>query len=130
MNDLMEEINNDLTVNHLNLSEKLFISPNLHSKYLSKYFKAKAKLNKLESELAKLYKERYHYYTFEYHKKLESSKEITFHILGDDTYSQKELDCNNQKLVVDVLDRTLKKIMYLTQDIKTAIEYIKYLNGC
>jgi hypothetical protein len=113
----------------MNIEKKLYKIPQLHSKYLKLYLKAKVKLSKLERELNDLYRKKYHYYSFEYEERLESVKEIQFHILGDEEYSDVKQQLDNQDATVKTLEYAVKKTQQLTYDIKNIIEYTKYING-
>lgn len=129
LEELFEDIDNDFNINLENLGEKMFKVPGLHSKYLRLFFQHKSKLNKYNEELQKLYKAKYYYFTEEYEYKLDNAKEINFHIYSDEDYSKLNLKVENQKLLVDCLDRTLKKVQYLTNDIRNIQEWHKYLAG-
>ena len=129
LDELFEEIDNDFNINFENLADKIYKVPSLHSKYLRLFFNHKSKLNKYNEELNKLYKKKYYYFTEEYEYKLDNAKEINFHIYSDDEYSKLSLKVENQKLLVDCLDRTLKKVQYLTQDIKNIQNHLNYVNG-
>ncbi len=129
LDKLFEEIENDLSITVSNYQEKTYTVPALHSKYLRLFFKQKKILNKLNEELAKLYRDKYHYYTHDYEYTLDNSKEINFHIYSDADYSNLNLKVENQKLLVDCLDRTLKRVQYLSKDISNIMDTIKYING-
>lgn len=126
--DLMNGINDDFNLTHENVGEKVFSAPNLYSKYIRLYFKERIKLNKYYKDLAVEYKKLYHYYSQEYNFKL-SNKEIEFHIAGTDEYADLKLKYNNQKAVVDLLDRTANKASFISNDIRNVQEYLKYVQG-
>lgn len=129
LDELFEEIDNDFNINFENLSERIYKVPGLHSKYLRLFFTHKTKLNKYNEELNKLYKQKYYYFTEEYEYKLDNVKEINFHIYSDEEYCKLNTKVENQKVLVDCLDRTLKKVQYLTQDIKNIQNHLNYVNG-
>lgn len=129
LDELFEEIKNDLELNVSNLGEKQYKIPNLHSKYLKLYFDQKKLLNTLNAKLSKLYKDKYYYYTHDYDYKLENQKEINFHIYSDEEYSTLNLKVDNQKLLVDCLERTLNRVQYMSKDVSNILDYLKYVNG-
>jgi hypothetical protein len=125
----LKEMEEDFRLTPENIQDKMYTVPNLHSKYLKIFFREKARYNKMDKELNKLYREKYYFYTTKYDKLLENQKEIQFHILSDEEYAELNQKVENQKVLVDCVDRTLKKVSQLTFDIKGIIEYTKYLQG-
>lgn len=123
------ELEQDLDINFKNIEKKIFDVPKLHSKYLKIFFEEQKKLNKIEKELQRVYKDKYHYYQFDYQKKMESLKETEFHVLADPEYAKMNHIYKNQKLIVDCVERSLKRIQSLGYDVKTMIEALKYFNG-
>lgn len=130
LDELFEEIEQDLNLTYENLQEKLYKIPSYHSKYLKLFFQHKSKLNKYTEQLNKMYKDKYYYFTNEYEYKLDNAKEINFHILSDDEYASLNTKVENQKLLVDCLDRTVKRVQYMGGDCKNIITYLGYQNGC
>lgn len=132
IDELLTMIDEDLTINHSNLQDKIYKVPNYHSKYLRLYFQYKEKFLKENQKLDKMYRDKYHYYSGTSDNCYEftlDKKEIQFHILSDDEYSEQNLKVEKLKLIVESLDRTLKRVMYLGNDIKSILSYINYLNG-
>jgi hypothetical protein len=129
LDELFKEIEQDLTISFENLHEKTYKIPNYHSKYLKLYFEQKRILNKCNEELGKLYKNKYYYYTEQYEYKLDTTKEINFHIYSDEEYSKANLKTENQKLLVDCLERTLKRVQFLSKDVSNIQEQLKYMQG-
>lgn len=123
------QLEQDLDINFKNIEKKIFDVPKLHSKYLKVFFEEQKKLNKIERELQRLYRDKYHYYQFDYQKKMESMKETEFHVFADPEYAKMNHIYKNQKLIVDCVERSLKRIQGLGYDVKTMIEAIKYFNG-
>lgn len=126
--ELLDSIECDLEINAVNLETKIYEAPGLHSKYLRLYFDSKIKLNKKKHELNILYKKRY-YEIKEDSNDLMNQKEIIFNILGDIEYSKLKLEVDILDDLVDILDRTVKKINYLSFDIKNIMEFMKYQAG-
>ena len=119
--ELMNQIKDDLTLNVSNINTKLYEIPSLHSKYLGLYFNTKSKLNKLERELASLFKQKYQYYKDG--DELLDKKEIQFHIMADEEYSLLNYKVRTAYDMVDILDRTVKKVNNLSFDVKNIIDY-------
>lgn len=129
LKDLLEQINTDFDISHTNLQDKLYEIPKLHAKYLRIFFGEKVKLNKLESNLAELYRNKYYYYKEDCDRLPQSTKEIEFNILADEEYSELNKETKNQAALVEVLDRAVRKAERLSFDVKNIIEYLNYVNG-
>lgn len=125
--ELLEMIEKDLAITPQNLESKLYAIPGLHSKYLGIYFNTKTKLAKQEKELAALYKQKW----VEYKEgdDLLDKKEIQFHILADDDYSKLHYQVQVAQDLVDVLDRTVKRVGNLSFDVKNLVAYLQYMQG-
>lgn len=126
---LMDDIELDFNLTFENLTKKMYEVPNLHSKYLRIYLKQKSILHRLEKQASKKYRELFHHYTFDYEVRLSGSKEVEFHIVSDEAYADLNEKVKNQKILVDVLDRVLKKAQQLSFDVKNIMEHLKYING-
>ena len=126
--ELLDDITKDLFINAENLDTKLYEVPGLHSKYLKQYFNSKLKLNSKKRELNILYKKRY-YEIKEESNDLMNQKEIIFNILSDDEYSKLNLEVQALTDLVDILDRTIKKVNNLSFDIKNLVAYLNYQAG-
>ena len=125
--ELLQQIEDDLTLTQENLEGKLYNIPMLHSKYLRLFLKSKGTLNKLEKQLSELYLQKYNH--FKNSKELLDKKEIQFHILGDEEYAKLNYNVHTAIDLVDILDRTLKKVNNMSFDVRNLIEYLKYMNG-
>jgi hypothetical protein len=120
-------IEDDLYLDPTNLEKKLFQIPGLHGKYLGLYFNAKQKLNNLEKKLAVMYKTKY--YEYKDGDLVLDKKEIQFNILGDKEYSDLNFTVNTVSDLVDILDRTVKKVNNMSFDVKNLVAYLEYLQG-
>jgi hypothetical protein len=127
--EIIKEVEEDLTITMDNLDKKLYQIPKLHSKYLKYFYEYSKVLITLEKDLKKCYREKYYYYTFEHNKKLENAKEVEFHIISDDDYAPILERRNKAKAIVDVLDRAVNKVDKLSFDVKNIIDYLKYSAG-
>ena len=125
--ELLDGIKDDLEITPENVQDKLYKIPSLHSKYLGLYFNTKNKLNKKEKELAILFKTKYN--MFKEGDEILDKKEILFHVMADEEYAN--LNCEVQSItdLVDVLDRTVKKVNTLSFDVKNLIDYLQYISG-
>lgn len=132
IDELMTMIDDDLTLNHNNLQEKLYKIPNYHSKYLRLYFDYKNKLINAQRNLDNIFTSKYHYYAGiekDCYEFTLDKKEIQFHILSDPEYSEQNNKVEKLKLLTECLDRTLKRIGYLGNDCKVIVDYQKYILG-
>ena len=125
--ELLAMIKVDLEINAGNLETKLYEVPSLHSKYLGLYFSTKTKLAKSEKELAQLFKERWSFYKDG--DDLLDKKEILFHIMADEEYATLNMNVQIATDMVDVLDRTVKRVGNLSFDMKNLVSYLAYLQG-
>ncbi len=126
--ELLDGIDKDLCVNSENLEVKIYEISGLHSKYLRLFFDSKTKLNKKKRDLDIFYKKLY-YKIKEESNDLINQKEIIFNILGDEFYSKLNLEVQTLTDLVDILDRTIKKVNNMSFDIKNIISYQSYLTG-
>jgi len=132
IDELMQMIDEDLTLNATNLQDKLYKIPNYHSKYLRLFFDYKNKLLKHKQSLDLCYKSKYHYYAGiekDCYEFTLDKKEIEFHILSDKEYSDLNLKVEQYKLIVQCLDLTLKRVQYLSNDCKNVISLLQYYQG-
>jgi hypothetical protein len=132
IDELMQMIDDDLTLNQSNLQDKLYKIPNYHSKYLRLFFEYKNKLIKEEQKLNVVYRDLYHYYngvSSECYEYTLDKKEVQFHLLADEKYIEQNLKVEKLKLLVSCLDMTIKKVNYMSQDVKSILGYLSYLNG-
>lgn len=125
--DLMKMIEEDMKLTAENLEGKLYEIPAMYSKYLRYYFDFKTKLAKKQKELAEMYKAKW--IKYKEGDDLLDKKEIQFHILADEEYSQLHYETQVLDDLVDVLDRTVKKANSLSFDVKNLVEYLKYMQG-
>jgi hypothetical protein len=120
--ELLKMIDDDLDITPENLEGKLYTIPALHSKYLRYFFDFKNKANKRRRELNALYKEKWIFY--KEGEDLLDKKELQFHILADEEYAKMHYETQVLDDLVDVLDRTVKRVNGLSFDVKNLIEYL------
>ena len=92
------------------------------------FFSSKTKLNERKRDLDILYKKKY-YQIKDSSQEIMNQKEIIFNLLGDEEYAALNLEVQSLFDLVDILERTLKKVNNLSFDVKNIIEYSKYLQG-
>ena len=126
--ELLNEIDKDLNITPDNLESKMYEVSGLHSKYLRHFFDSKIKLNKKKKELNLMYKDLYYKFKDE-SDDLMDKKEIIFNIHADEEYAQKNYEVQVLIDLVDILDRTVKKVNTLSFDVKNIISYKQYLTG-
>lgn len=129
LEELLSMIDVDLKLDKTNFESKIYDIPSLYSKYLRLFTIESIKLNKLEKKQALAYRQKYDYYKFEYKVKLDSEKIIDFHITSDSEYLEINSTLKQQKLLVNILESTLKRVNNLGFDVKNIVEFQKYLNG-
>ena len=127
-NELLFGIQTDLEITIENIDSKIYQVPGLHSKYLRLFFNTKTKLNKKQKELNILYKKIYYHIKDEANE-IMNQKEIIFNILGNEEYAQLNLEVETLIDLVDILDRTVKKVNTLSFDIKNIIAFNQYQSG-
>jgi hypothetical protein len=125
--ELLDGIEKDLDINTSNIETKLYEIPGLHSKYLKLYFNTKTKLAHSQKELALMYREKWTKYRDG--EDLLDKKEILFHIMADEEYAELNYRVQVATDLVDVLDRTVKRVGNLSFDMKNLVAYLTYLQG-
>lgn len=125
--ELLKMIENDFKLTHDNVESMMYAVPGLYSKYLRLYFEFKTQLSKKQKQLAEKYKSTW--IKYKEGDDLLDKKEIQFHILADEEYSQLHYETQVLEDLVDVLDRTVKKANSLSFDVKNLVEYLKYMQG-
>lgn len=126
--EILDLIENDLNITAENIETKMYEVSGLHSKYLRHFFNTKIKLNKKRKELNIKYKTLY-YKIKDESNDLMNQKEIMFNVLGDEEYAKLNYEIEVLSDLVDILDRTVKKVNNLSFDVKNIIAYKGYLAG-
>jgi len=123
------EIDEALTIHTHSLDKKIFEAPNIHNKILRQFTIEKNKLQKLESELNKTFGEKFHYYRYEYELKLDNKDVVLFYVKKDPEFLTINDKFNSQKLLVETIEKWMKKANSITFDIKNILEYLKWSSG-
>lgn len=142
LEDLNEMWKNDAVINTQELESEALRTPILHQKYLDAYNTQRAKLIKLNRDMAALRLDKQKYYRGELSKEeLENRgwdqwlhNKVLKSDMDDVLDGDKDI-CNLKtkieyiELVVESIDRILGQIKDRTWSIKNAIDYIKFKNG-
>ncbi len=81
------------------------------------------------ANLDKKYGELYHHFKFNSKYNLTSKTDIEAYIKKDELYYTLLKEVNDQKMIVEFLENTVKNIKTMSYDIKNFIEYKKFLEG-
>jgi hypothetical protein len=123
------EIDEALTIHTHSLDKKIFEAPNIHNKILRQFIIEKNKLMKLESDLNKVFGQKFHYYRYEYELKLDNKDVVLFYVKKDPDFLKANDAFNSQKLLVETIEKWMKKANSITFDIKNILEYLKWSSG-
>jgi len=133
--------NEDSEINVLDVGQEALNIPKLHNKYIQIYTKEKLLLLKLEKEYAKLHKNLYEYYSGTLdditRKELELvpnprivlKSDIPMYMESDDKIIDISLRIGVQKEKLQLLDSILRNIGNRGFQIKSYIDYQKFING-
>lgn len=124
-----QEVEDALTIYSHNLNKIIYESPNIHNKILRAWTDEQHTLNILETKVNKLFGEKYHYYRYEYDVNLGSKDVAIFYVKKDEEYLKELKKFNTQKVLVETIERWMKKAERMNFEVKSAIEVIKYLDG-
>ncbi len=127
--EFFNEIESNLSVHAHDLDKKIYEAPNAHNKIMRQITLEKNKLNKLETKYNKIFAKLYHHYRYEYEFKLESKDVAIFYLKKDDEFLQINDELNDQRLLVDTLEKWMKKANAITFEIKNILEYLKWSSG-
>ena len=133
--------NEDSEINVLDVGQEALNIPKLHNKYIQIYTKEKLLLLKLEKEYSKLHKNLYEYYSGTLdditRKELELvpnprivlKSDIPMYMESDDKIIDISLRIGVQKEKLQLLDSILRNIGNRGFQIKSYIDYQKFING-
>lgn len=140
----LEEIHNhwekDSKIDATELTEESLKISNLHSKYMKMYTSERVSLLKLESELPKLRKDKYEFYTqgpskehlergWSYPGGKILKSEASIYLESDDDIINLNLKIAYQREKLDLLTNIIKSLNNRNFQIKNAIDYLKWTNG-
>jgi hypothetical protein len=126
---LQKKISEELNINDVDILLITTKIPKMYNNYLMIYLKELEKHKILLSQKDVLYKEKYHYYKFNYSFSLDTKAEIEAYVKGDDKYSELILKINKHRIQLDYLEKTLDNISGLKWNIKNYIEIRNFQEG-
>ena len=112
-----------------NLLGKLTELPVLYQTYLRILINEQKELNELKSKQDIIYGQLYQTYKFESQYRWDTKNEIESQINADSTYNSIRSSCMEQESVVNYLSITLDNIKSMSFQIRSYIDYEKFLNG-
>jgi len=133
--------NDDSKINSLEVGQEALNISKIHNKYIQVFTEERLLLMRLESEYKKLYKNIHEYYSgtlddetrielgLEPNQKLILKADVSMHIEADDLIISKCLKIGMQKEKLQLLDSIIKTISNRGFQIKSYIDYQKFLNG-
>lgn len=127
LNKYSQLIQEDLKINEMNLSERSFNVPHKKHFWLTKMIEEKSALNKLEKKKKELIKEASLRVVEEQVVKMSESSLLK---LVNNTELIKAIDqqIEDQKLIVEYLEKVEKIFSFITNDIKNIIETLQLQN--
>ena len=127
--EFFDEVEQSLTIHSHDLDRKIYEAPNTHNKILRRYTIEKNKLHRLESKRNKVFGEKYHFYRHQYEFKIENKDVAIFYIEKDPEYIEVNEEYQKQKLLLDIIEKWMKKASSIAFDIKNIVEFIKFMGG-
>ena len=133
--------NEDSEINVLDVGQEALNIPKLHNKYIQIYTKEKLLLLKLEKEYSKLYKNLHEYYSGTLddvtrkelqlvpNPRIVLKSDIPMYMESDDKIIDISLRIGVQKEKLQLLDSILRNIGNRGFQIKSYIDYQKFMNG-
>lgn len=127
--NFFNEIETALTLHSHDIDRKIYEAPNVHNKILRQMIIEKNKLNKLETKYNKIFGEKFHYYRYNHEVKIESKEVAIFYVKNDPEFIKINDEFNKQSLLVETIERWMKKATSISFDIKNVIQYLEFMNG-
>lgn len=128
-NAFFNELEESLTLMPHNIDKRIYDAPNIHNKILRQITIERNKLQKLEKKYDKIFAEKYQYYRYDYETNLGSKDVAIFYIKNDTEFLKINDEFNNQKLLVETLERWMKKAQNTAYEIKNIVEFLKWSSG-
>jgi hypothetical protein len=139
--DIIEEWKKDSNIDKTSLDDEVLKVPKLHHKYYSIYIVEKATLRKLLSELKVLELQKYEFYTMGHTEETREKgwklpakgmilkADIQKYMDGDQDIIDLSLKIGVYQEKIDFLESILKTLSIRGYNIKTAVDFIKFING-
>ena len=112
-----------------NVMEKSLEIPNIHSKLLNLYYDEKKELKRMKSDLAVLYRDAYVQAKFHSDYNLTTKTDFDTFAMVEEKYHKAKIECDNQELVVEYIEKAMDSVSKLGFHIKSYIELLKIKNG-
>ena len=141
LEEIQQSWEKDCVIDRSELGEESLKIPKLHSKYFNMFSAERMTLRKLESDLKKLYRVKYEYYsgTLDFDTLREYNWEpnplkilrsdIGMYMDSDTDYQTMHLKYEYQKEKVDFLENIIKSLINRGFQIKSAIDWEKFKVG-
>lgn len=127
--EFFNEIEEDLTLHQHDIDKKIYDAPNVHNKILRRYIIERNKLQKLETACNKTFGKLFHKYRYESDIKCENKDVAIYYVKSDDEYITTHNKYQNQKLLLESIEKWMKKAERIGFDIKNIVEFIKFMSG-
>jgi hypothetical protein len=118
----------DMKMEEETLDLKVYLIPNLHSKWVRYLYNEAMFLTKIEKKLLESFRKKYYYYLNDFSYTVDK-KHVEWHIESDEEYSEELFKVNKQKHKVKYLEQMVRKVNGLSFDIKNMVEWRKFLAG-
>lgn len=118
----------DLTIDITNLENYLLKLGLLRAKWSKYLYNEESILSVCEEKLNQLYKEKYHYYLYEYNEKIEK-KSIDLYIKGDDAYNEAEKYSKLQKSKCKMVEQVISALDKQSFSVNSLIKYMMWQSG-
>lgn len=138
LNEYQDLIKKDLEIDYVNLDDASLETPKLYGKYLTYLSDETILLSKMDSMMKKVYKKRWSYYmgraSEEVYKKEPlrekiNKQEISKYLDADEVLSEMKMRIEKQKIIVRLLEDTLKAISTRQYSVKDAIQWRMFQAG-
>lgn len=127
--EFFDEIESDLTLHAHDIDKKIYQAPNVHNKLLRRFVIERNKLHKYETEYNRVFGELFHHYRYESDIRCENKDVAIFYIKKDKKFLEVNDKYQRQKLLLDTIEKWMKKSERIGFDIKSIIEFQKFMAG-
>lgn len=124
-----DDIDEKLTLHSHSLDRKIFEAINVQNTILKQYVKEKTKLIKIESNYNRIFGKKFNYYRYESDIRCENKDVALFYVKQDEEVIKITEEYEKQKILVDLMEKYLKRASNIGFDIKNIIDYLRYMNG-
>jgi hypothetical protein len=128
-NKFFDEVENALTIHSHDIEKKIYEAPNIHNKILKQFIIERNNLQKLESKWNKIHGDLFHYYRHESDIRCENKDVTLFYVKKDEKFIAIDQELSKQKLLVEAIERWMKKASSIGFDIKNIVEFLKFMSG-